>query len=571
MNTPPSVPHLALAIGQASLASREHARNEDCHGVAIADGQRQAWGALVCVADGIGGCGDGRLAAEVTVRALLEDYGATPLGWRGVRALYVIANSINDWLFREGRWREGGLGTTLVAALFRDRTLSIVSAGDSRLYRRREGRVSLLTRDHLFGGPDLSVLTKGVGMDERFTPDTREEVLQEGDRYLLVSDGVWRELGEASLGRWLDPAIDSQRAATGLVEEAGRYGRDDATAVVVDVLNLPAATLPDLRQEWSRLVIAPLPSTGERVDRYRIRGILCRGIQGVVAVAWDEENGQEVVLKFPDLLAAADPVWLDQFSREEWIGLRVRHANLVRLIPQSRQRRTAAYHVWERLEGHTLEQLRQQRGGRGLPIPDVVDWLRQAARGLLALHRQGIVHRDVKPDNLFLTHDQRLVVLDFGTARIMGCSPLAPDPSGHRVVGGTPGFMAPELYQGHWGDPGSDLFALGVTAYLLLTGRMPFGHPESHLQPAFDRMMPLAILRPDMPRSLAAAVESCLALRPEERPGDLGELLSWLEQPELWSPPPAHRPLLQRNPLRFYQTGFWIFLLATLVLLLVRW
>lgn len=571
MNTSQPDTHLVLNIGQATLASPEHAHNEDFHGAAVAEGKRQAWGVLVCVADGIGGCGDGRLAAEVTVRSLLADYYATPLGWRGIRAIYAVANSINDWLFREGRWQEGGLGTTLVAALFRDRTLSVLSAGDSRLYRWQEGRLTVLTRDHLFGGPDLSVLTKAVGLDDRFTPDIREEILQEGDRYLLVSDGVWRDVREAGIRRWLDPAMGPQAAASGLVEEARRQGRDDATAVVVDVLQLPSASLPDLLQEWRSLSIMPPPSPGDLVDHYQIRGILYKGMQGVVARAWDEDNQQEVVLKFPDLLAAADPAWLEQFSREEWIGLQVRHANVVRVIPQSSRRRQTAYHVWEVLTGRNLEQVRLQRGPRGLPTAEVVDWLRQAAKGLLALHRQGIIHRDVKPDNLFLTHDQRVVVLDLGTARIIGLSPSSPEAMGQRVVGGTPGFLAPELYQGELGDSASDLFALGVTGYLLLTGRLPFGQPESHLMPDFDRMIPLAILRPDIPQPLAAALERCLALKREDRPGDLGELLSWLEQPELWFAPPAHLPLLQRDPLRFYQTGFWIFLLATLLLLLLRW
>lgn len=571
MNTPQPDTRLTLAIGQATLASPDHARNEDFYGAALhTAGKHQAWGVLACVADGIGGCNDGRLAAEVTVRSLLEDYYATPLGWQGVRALYTIANSINDWLFHEGRWQKGGLGTTLVAVLFRDRTLSVLSAGDSRLYRWREGRLTVLTRDHIFGVPDLSVLTKAVGLDDRFTPDLREETLQEEDRYLLVSDGVWRELREARIRHWLDSTADPQTTAAGLVAEARHHGRDDATAMVVDVQQLPAASLPDLLRKWQSLSIIPPPSPGDLVDRYRIQGILHKGLQGVVAGAWDEDNQQGVVLKFPDLLAAADPAWLDQFSREEWIGLQVRQANVVRVIPQAGRRQTA-YHVWERLEGRNLEQVRLQRGPRGLPTDEVVGWLRQAARGILALHRRGIIHRDVKPDNLFLTTEQRLVVLDFGTARIMGLSPSAPepDPAGRRVVGGTPGFMAPELYQGDRGDPGSDIFALGVTGYLLLTGRMPFGQPEPHLAPAFDRMVPLAILRPDAPRPLAAALESCLALRKENRPDDMGELLSWLEQPELWSRPPVHLPLLQRNPLRFYQVGFWIFSLATLVLALL--
>lgn len=564
----PSYSRLVLEIGQATRCSPDHPRNEDFHGVALAQEGKLAWGALVCVADGIGGSADGRLAAEVTVHSLLEDYFATPLGWRGTRALYEVANSINDWLFREGRWHTGGLGTTLVAALFRDRTLYVLSAGDSRLYRWREGRLLLLTRDHLFGGPEMSALTKAVGLDNRFTPDLREEILQEGDRYLLLSDGVWRETGEADLRRWVDPAHDPQTAATGLVAEAGKRSRDDATAVVVEVRRLPAAKLPELIQEWRVLPVILPPQTGTRLDGFQILRILHQSMHSTVFLAWDEENRQEVVLKLPDLLTAADAGWMDGFSREEWIGLQVRHPNLMRVVPQSPQRRRTAYHVWEYLEGHTLEQLRSERGRRGLPAAEVFVWLQQAAKGLLALHRQGIVHRDVKPDNLFLTHDQRLVVIDFGTARIIGIDVSSHPTVGQRLVAGTPGFMAPELYQGNEGSPASDLFALGVTGYLLLSGRFPYGQPEPHLTPAFDPFTPLTILRPELPPPLAAVIERCLALRQEDRPGDLGELLSWLEQSELCPPPPV--ALRQCHSLRLYKFGFWMFFMMTTLLLLLR-
>ncbi|MBF0109413.1 MAG: bifunctional protein-serine/threonine kinase/phosphatase [Magnetococcales bacterium] len=568
MNLPSSNHELKLIIGQATSRGPDHERNEDFHGATTGEGRER--GIVVCVADGIGGSADGRLASEVTVRAMLEDCVATPLGWKGVRVLYTVANSLNDWLFREGRWRKGGLGTTLVAALFRDRGLSILSVGDSRLYRWREGRLTLLTRDHLFGGPDLAVLTKAVGLDDRFTPDLREEVLREQDRYLLVSDGVWRAVREHVLRRWLEPALDPQETAQGLVEEARRHGRDDATAVVVAVVSLPEANLPELLREWRDRAIQPPPAVGDRVDGYHILRILAKGMQGVVVLARDEEGGQDVVMKFPDLLAASDPAWMEQFAREEWIGLRVRHPQVLAAQPPADTRRKAAYHVWQSLTGQTLEQVRQQRGKRGISATEATLWLCQTAKGLLALHRQGIIHRDVKPDNLFLTTDQRVVVMDFGAARITGLSPLMPEPAGQRVAGGTPGFMAPELYQGEPGDAGSDLFALGVTGYLLLAGSLPFGQPESHLVPDFQKKIPLAILRPDLPPSLTSIIERCLALDARNRPGDLGEFLSWMEQPELWSTPPARLPLLHRNPLRFYQTGFWIFLLTTVLLTLWR-
>ncbi|KAF0117046.1 MAG: putative serine/threonine protein kinase [Rhodospirillaceae bacterium] len=117
-----------LALGQTS-ACGPRARNEDFHGAVVPDGALIRLGTLVCVADGIGGSADGRLAAEMTVRGLLNDYYATPMSWSGIKALHQVATSLNGWLFSEGKKRERGLGTTLVAALFRGRTLSILTAG----------------------------------------------------------------------------------------------------------------------------------------------------------------------------------------------------------------------------------------------------------------------------------------------------------------------------------------------------------------------------------------------------------------------------------------------------------
>lgn len=549
-----------LDLGQASVQGRR-ARNEDFHGAVIPDEALRRLGVLVCIADGIGGSADGRMAAEMTVRGLLNDYYATPMSWSGLKAVHRVAESLNGWLFSEGRKLHRGLGTTLVAALFRGRTLSVLSVGDSRLYRLRAGRLDLLTRDHVFGGPEMEVLTKAVGIDDRFTPDTAEEPLAAGDRYVLVTDGVWRDLPPDG---FLDLAAagTAQAAADALTAAAiAGGGTDNATAVVVDVRALPPAGVADVVREWTGLPMLPPPRPGETVDGFRILRRLHAGHQGVVLAAVDERTGRDVALKFPDLLAAADPAWLERFAREEWAGLKVNHPNVVRVLSQPPGRRQACYYVLEYLEGQSLGNVLAAAGGTGLPPDQVAGWLGQAARGLMALHRRGLIHRDVKPDNLFLLRDGRLVVLDFGTVRIEGLAPIAADRPGRRVVGGTSGFMAPELYRGERGDPSTDLFALGVTGYRLLTGRMPFGEPESNVAPRFDPPPPLREARPDTPPGLASAVERCLSPSADGRPGDAGELLAWLGDPTVLAPP-RFVPLIDRIPPRFYRIGFWVLLVA---------
>ncbi|MBF0425375.1 MAG: bifunctional protein-serine/threonine kinase/phosphatase [Magnetococcales bacterium] len=570
MDTTTYPTHPELRIGQASRAGRRHPRNDDFYGVAQGSGRHRDWGTLVCVADGIGGSADGRMAAETTIRALLGDYFGTSLGWRGIRALYAVTAGINDWLYRQGMKREGGLGTTLVAALFRDRTLSVLAAGDTRLYLWREGRLRQLTRDHLFGDPELSILTKAVGLDDRFTPDLLEELLLEGDRYLLLSDGVWRELADERIRQWVAQPEDPQAIVEGMMTEAAKAGVDDATAVVVEVLRLPPPRISGLKLAWRDIPVGIPPGVGAEVDGFRIEQILQKGMQGVVTLALDRERQSLVVLKFPDPLAAGDPAWLEGFVREEWIGLQVRHDNVVKALPLPEGRRRVAYHALEYLEGRSLEVVRRERGRRGVTAVEIVAWLRQVARGALALHRKGIIHRDIKPDNLILTDEGRVVVIDFGSALVTGLEGKPEAFSGRRIAGGSSGFMAPELYRGDPGGPAADIFALGVTGYLLLSGRFPYGEPEPHMVPTFAPPVPLAVLRPDLPPALTAVIERCLAIKPADRPGDLGELSVWLEQPELLPPAGDDRALLTRDPLGFYRLGFWFFLLSTLALLLLR-
>ena len=556
-----------LHMGQASTAG-PRARNEDFYGAIIPDERIHRWGSLVCVADGIGGCSDARRASESTVRSLLNDYYATPESWGSVKALNRVTASINAWMFRDGQKLDNGLGTTLVAALFRGRSLTLLWAGDSRAYRLRAGQCHCLTRDHVFPSPDFSMLTKAVGMDHTFSPDLLEEPLKIGDRFLLVTDGVWNVIKDAELVRLAVAETDPQHLAETLIQVSEQcHTHDNATAVVVDVVGLPSEGVVDIQRQWQDLPIIIPPKLGDELDGFRIVRKVHSGHQGLLVEAIDSQNNENVILKFPDFLLADDPIFMERFAREEWTGLRINHPNVVTFRPQATERRSAVYCVMEAVSGQTLQMV-LEAAKQGLPATLVANCIKQAACGLMALHRKGVIHRDVKPDNLMMSKSGSVILVDLGTVSVQGLALITQDAPGTRIVGGTPGFMAPELYHGERGDERSDIFALGVTAYYLLTGRPPFGQPESNVTPNFTTPPAISDLQPDASLELVALVEKCLALDPKQRFGDMGELLAFMDNPAIMETK-KFVPLVARNPLRFYQVGFWFFLFMTLILTLL--
>jgi serine/threonine-protein kinase len=180
------------------------------------------------------------------------------------------------------------------------------------------------------------------------------------------------------------------------------------------------------------------------------------------------------------------------------------------------QTRTEPYLVLDYIEGEPLRKRLRREGP--LPIEQVIDWGRQLAEALAYLHSLGVVHRDLKPENVLVTPDNRLVINDFGTARLAGARRLTWKHLSEAL--GTPDYMSPEQVQGERGDARSDVYAWGVMMYEMLTGRVPFEGDNSlavmagHMQ---GTPKPIHRFRPDVPRSLEAVVMHAMRRYPENR------------------------------------------------------
>lgn len=206
----------------------------------------------------------------------------------------------------------------------------------------------------------------------------------------------------------------------------------------------------------------------KRLGEYRIEAELGRGGMGVVYKGYDERLSRAVAVKVMSEALANEAEVVERFMREARAMAALNHPNIVQIyhIGESDGR---PWLVMEYVEGQTLGQL--IRSEAPLDVERVRGLIAQAARGLAAAHAQGVIHRDIKPGNLMLRTDGVLKVGDFGIAR---ARQLGRTITGTGEFVGTPGYLSPEVCQGHEVQPGSDIFSLGIVMFELLTGRVPF-------------------------------------------------------------------------------------------------
>ncbi|MFL5927751.1 MAG: Stk1 family PASTA domain-containing Ser/Thr kinase [Gaiellaceae bacterium] len=253
--------------------------------------------------------------------------------------------------------------------------------------------------------------------------------------------------------------------------------------------------------------------------RYVIRRRLGSGGMADVYLAEDQELGRRVALKLLNERHAADEQFVERFRREAQSAAGLSHPNIVSIFDRGRAEGTY-YIAMEFLDGRTLKELLIRNGPT--PIPIAIDYARQILGALSFAHRNGIIHRDIKPHNIVVGSDGRLKVTDFGIAR-SGASQMTEAGS----IVGTAQYLSPEQARGARVDPRSDIYSLGIVLYEMLTGHVPFTGDTAveiamkHLSEIPD---PPSKLRPDVPHDLDAVVMRALAKDPEQRYGSAEEM-----------------------------------------------
>ncbi|MDE2435923.1 MAG: bifunctional protein-serine/threonine kinase/phosphatase [Sphingomonadales bacterium] len=557
---------LVVAAGFSSLIG-PRAENQDFGGVHLGTAlERARHGIIAAVADGVSGGKGGRVAAELAVRALVEGFYAMPDTIGPAKAMHAPLAAYNRWLHAQGRGDAmENSATTFSALAVRGRRAHLVHVGDSRAWRFSGGRLTCLTTDHVRPEPDLRhVLIRALGIEPELRLDHGDIELAEHDRILLTSDGVHGVLTPTKMAAILAENASAEATAQMLADAAIEGGgRDNATALVLDIVRLPAPDHDGILAGLSTLPFAEPPKVGDSIDGFRAERVLSEGRHAVLLVATDCEDGGRVVIKFPRREILSERALRLAFAREMLLAQRITSPFVLAAHPVRPDRQTALYGVLPYLEGETMA----QRIERGLPTPQAgLDAAIKLTRAIAAMHRIDAVHRDLKPDNVILTREGGLKLIDLGVARLPRVEDFRVD-----EIPGTPGFMAPEQFEGNAGDALTDQFALGVTLYRWFTGKWPYGEQEAFQRPRFGRPVPPSRHRPEIPSWLDDAILTAIQPDREARFGDVIELLRALEGGgSLDLGPRRKQPLIERDPVRFWQVLCALLLAGLIASLLLR-
>ncbi len=484
-------------------------------------------GALALVADGIGGLKGGRVAAETAIRAVIDAYFSLSPALSVSRRVHRAIRSANRWIHAMGRMDPclEGMGTTLSMAVFRGHQAHLFHIGDSRIYRLQEGYLECLTTDHALSKPGLEhVLYRAVGLEQDVPIEYRVEVLEAHDRYLLCSDGLHGALPAREIQELLQKRASPEWTAEELVTRALEAGAaDNVTVLVMDILECPGLECEELSLGFGALPITPPPRPGSVIDGFTLQRIISSGRYSCLYEATSGQKELPLVIKWPQPLAASESEYLDAFVREAWIGAHVKSAFVAEVISLPPGRQTRLYSVMKFYGGMTLEVWLSKHPSPALKVASHLAI--KIAWGLYALHRQGVVHRDIKPENIMVMPDDSVKILDLGIARLP-----AWEESEDAPLPGTPSYMAPELFKGSRGEASTDIFALGVTLYRLLTGgAYPFGEIEPFSTPRFGHYKTVSSCRPELPAWLDQVIAKSLSLEPHQRYQDAMELVFDLE------------------------------------------
>ena len=567
---------LQLSVGQFSSAGVKP-RNQDSMAARVPGLQSGLKsdaimkGAAFAVADGISSSQISQVAAETAVKALVTDYYSTPQAWTVKSSAARVIEATNSWLFAQNRAQRTsdmnhGMVCTLSALILKAGAAHIFHIGDSRVSRLRKTTIEPLTQDHTTViSEDEHLLGRALGAQPRLDIDYHSFVLEKGDVFLLTTDGVH----EFSNGEIAHNAIKKNTnldlAAEEIAKEARKLGsKDNLTVQIVRIEDLPDADY------FQQIIDSPLPASlplapNQKLDGFRVVREIQHTSRSQLTLAIDSSN-HRYALKVPGTEIRENPEALQRFLFEEWIARRVNSPHIVKAA-RSTGPRSRSYVATQWIEGSSLRQWMNDNPNPSLG--DVRAIADQLVRGLRVLHRQEMIHQDLRPENIMLDENGTAVIIDLGSVAVAGVEQATSGAMG--ALPGTFQYTAPEYLSGDRVSWRSDQFSLGVIIYELLTRELPYGAQVARVRNRADqrrlRYRASDLGENKVPGWVDHALKRACHRDPHRRYDALSEFMADLRSPATEFKPQESRPLLERNPLKFWQ-GLALVQLFVIIILL---
>lgn len=566
---------LELSISQYSTGGRKEI-NQDFHDIYIPkEPQLTHKGVAIAIADGIGSSSVSQVASKAAVTSFLMDYISTPESWSVKKSALRVLGAANSWLYSQtmqsnySHDKNRGFVCTFSAMVLRSSTAYLFHAGDTRIYRLRDGVLEQLTQDHrLWVSRDKSYLSRALGMEPHVRMDYSSFQVEVGDIFCFMSDGVYEFLSDSFMVEMIQKHQDRfEEIAKSIVEAAHEAQSDDnITIQLVRVDALPKKELKELYRQIEEKPFAPLLEAREEFEGYTIVRELSASSRSHVYLGVDRQSGTQVALKIPSIDMRGDKAYLERFLMEEWIARRISSAHVLKSFTPSRKR-NYLYNVLEFIEGQTLSQWIIDNPNPTLET--VRQTVEQIAKGLLALHRQEMIHQDLRPQNIMIETSGTLKIIDFGATRVEGIMDINIRLEQENLLG-TALYSAPEYFLGKEGTTRSDLFSLGVIVYEMLSGHFPYGIEIARVKNEAGqkrlRYTPLYHYNQEIPVWVDEAVKKAVAINPNERYEELSEFLYDLRHPNEEFLKKKKPPLVERNSVIFWQGVSFILALVLVFL-----
>ena len=568
---------LQLTIGQYTSKGRKEV-NQDFHDIRIpSEPLISSKGIAIAIADGISSSKVSQEASKISVSYFLEDYFSTSEAWSVKKSAHRVIQATNSWIYAQNRQnlyhldKDRGYVCTFSAMVIKSSTAYIFHIGDIRIYRVREGVLEQLTEDHrTWVSREKSYLARALGIDTIVRIDYETLDVKEGDIFLFMTDGVYEFVNDDwMIKKLLGDDVPFDTKAKEIVQKAYEEGSDDnLTMQIVRVDTLPEKNAEDIQLNLPQKQLPPILEARMEFDGYTIIRELSKSSRSHVYLARDNDTGQSAVIKIPSTEHKEDKAYLERFLLEEWIARRINSQHVLKAYPQDRER-NYLYTVMEYVEGQTLEQWMVDNPTPSLEeVRSIVD---QAAKGLLAFHRQEMIHQDLRPANIMIDKTGSVKIIDLGAVRVAGITEINTFTDEGDILG-TMTYSAPEYFLGEVGTYRSDLFSLGVVVYQMLSGKLPYGVnvAKANSKSAQKKLKynSLYSQNSDIPFWIDETLRKAVHPDPFKRYSELSEFTYDLRHPNPKYLRKVQPPLLERNPVVFWQ-GISFFQAMIIILLLI--